>query len=241
MFPLHDDNPITITPLVTIGLIILCVLVFVYQFSIGEENYYVIRAFGLIPISLFDNAHLAPAGAVLPPDRTVVSPQMTIFTSMFLHGGWMHLIGNMLYLWIFGNNIEDAMGHVKFLAFYLACGFAAALAQVITDPNSFIPMIGASGAVSGVLGAYTLLHPNARIRVLIFLGFFTRLMHVKAIWVLGFWFLYQVLAPLLAGGSEGGGVAYAAHIGGFIAGLALIPFFKDAHIPIQNPLKHLSR
>jgi len=242
MFPIHDDNPITIAPIVTVAIIVLCMVVFLYQVSLGSDNLYFIHAFGMVPVALLDQAHLAPVGTVLSPDQYVVSPQVTIITSMFLHGGWMHLIGNMLYLWIFGNNIEDAMGHIKFVAFYLACGFLAAVCQVFADPQSYVPMIGASGAVSGVLGAYVLLHPQARINVLVFLGFYIRMVRVKAIWVLGFWFLYQIIAPFFASTFEGGGgIAYGAHIGGFIAGMLLIPFFKNANVPLHNPIKHLSR
>jgi membrane associated rhomboid family serine protease len=150
---------------------------------------------------------------------------------MFLHGGWMHLIGNMLYLWIFGNNVEDAMGHVRFPIFYLLCGIAAALAQGFYDPNSAVPMIGASGAIGGVLGGYLLLYPRARVLVLIPLGFFTQLIRIPALAVLGFWFVLQFIQSALSSG-EGGGVAYWAHIGGFVAGMVLILVFRDKGIPL---------
>jgi membrane associated rhomboid family serine protease len=144
---------------------------------------------------------------------------------MFLHGGFMHLAGNMLYLWIFGNNVEDSMGYVRFIIFYLLCGVAAVAGQTLQNPDSQIPMIGASGAISGVLGAYLLLYPHARVLVFIPLGFFSQLIRLPAGWVLGLWFAIQILSSALSN-SEGGGVAWFAHIGGFVAGLALIPLFK---------------
>jgi membrane associated rhomboid family serine protease len=153
---------------------------------------------------------------------------------MFLHGGWMHLIGNMLYLWIFGNNVEDAMGHARFVVFYVLCGIAAALAQALPSPGSTIPMIGASGAISGVLGAYLLLYPRAQVLVLLPLGLFTRLVHLPAVAVLGFWFVLQLINSALAPG-DGGGVAWGAHVGGFVAGAALIPFFKRRGVRLFAP------
>ena len=159
MFPLKDDNPTQTKPIVTIALIAICVCIFLYQFSLSYSgNTLIINSFGMKPKELFLN-----------PGLTNYS---TIFSSMFLHGGFMHLIGNMLFLWIYGNNIEDAMGHTKFLLFYFVCGLAAALSQALVTPNSAIPMIGASGAVSGVLSAYLLLYPKARVSTLIFIFFF---------------------------------------------------------------------
>jgi membrane associated rhomboid family serine protease len=146
----------------------------------------------------------------------------------------MHLIGNMLYLWIFGNNVEDAMGHVRFVLFYLLCGIVAALAQALPNPDSTIPMIGASGAISGVLGAYLLLYPRARVLVLVPLGYYTRLVHLPAMFVLGFWFVLQLINSALLT-QTGGGVAWGAHIGGFVAGMALIPLFKRRNVPLFAP------
>ncbi|VAW80973.1 FIG056164: rhomboid family serine protease, partial [hydrothermal vent metagenome] len=146
-------------------------------------------------------------------------------------GGWMHLIGNMLYLWIFGNNIEDAMGHGRYIAFYLVGGVIAVLAQALPDTNSIIPMIGASGAVSGVLGAYLLLYPRARVLVIIPLGFYLFTTRIPAGFVLGFWFLIQLYSSAVNSGQQGG-VAFGAHIGGFIAGMALISFFKHPHLKL---------
>lgn len=228
MIPLHDDNPTTITPVLTLGLIAICVLVFLWQLSLGPQQERVIYALGVIPAVLF--GHLQ-----LPEALVLVAPTTTVFTSMFLHGGWMHLIGNMLYLWIFGNNIEDAMGHVRFILFYLLCGVAAALAQALPDPQSQIPMIGASGAISGVLGAYLLLFPHARVLVAIPIGFYLHTMRIKAGWVLGFWFVLQLVNTAASAGQEGGGVAWGAHLGGFVAGMALLPLFKRRGVRYFHP------
>jgi membrane associated rhomboid family serine protease len=219
VFPLKDDNPSRTTPVFTIALIVANVLVFVYQVSLeiggpegarAAESF--IREFGLVPCRLTGACH---AAADLP------SPVLTIFTSMFMHGGWFHVGGNMLYLGIFGNNIEDTLGHVRYLLFYLASGVAAALAQVVVNPGSDVPMVGASGAVSGVLGAYLLLFPHAHVTTLIILGFFFRVVRVPALIVLGFWIVLQVLNGLGSFGARGG-VAFFAHIGGFLAGMALL-------------------
>jgi membrane associated rhomboid family serine protease len=159
---------------------------------------------------------------------------------MFLHGGWMHIIGNMLYLWIFGNNVEDAMGHRRFIVFYLLCGIAAALAQALPNPSSEVPMIGASGAISGVLGAYLLLYPHARVLVVIPIFFYPYTVRIPAGWVLGFWFLMQVASSLSAPEQQGG-VAWSAHIGGFVAGMALIPLFKYKQVRLFAPMRQSTR
>ena len=217
MIPLRDDNPTTIRPLVTVGLIVACILIFLWQSSLGVGQGAAVYALGVIPAVLFGQAQLAP-------ELGWVSPVLTPMTSMFLHGGIFHLLGNMLYLWIFGNNIEDAMGHGRFVVFYLLCGIAAVFAQALPDTSSVIPMIGASGAISGVLGAYLLLYPRARVLVLIPLGFFLHTMRLKAGLVLAIWFLIQIFSSLSAG--DGPGVAWHAHIGGFVAGIILLPIFK---------------
>ena len=219
MIPLHDDNPTTIKPYVTITLITACSLIFLWQLSLGRSGERAIYALGVIPAVLLDIK-------VLPSSLAMVPPYMTIFTSMFLHGGWLHLLGNMLYLWIFGNNVEDAMGHGRYVAFYLLCGTAAVFAQALPDPDSTTPMIGASGAISGVLGAYLLLYPHARVLVAIPFGFFIHTMRLPAGWVLGFWFVMQLLSSALASGQQGG-VAFRAHLGGFMLGVLLIPLFKQ--------------
>jgi membrane associated rhomboid family serine protease len=233
MIPLHDDNPTEITPFVTMALIAVCSLVFFYQASLpdrpGEAFVY---HYGAIPAVLFGNQ------AAIPEQAVGASATLTLLTSMFLHGGWMHLIGNMLYLWIFGNNIEDVMGHVKFIIFYVTCGILAAFSHALTDPASAVPMVGASGAISGVLGAYLLLFPRAQVLVLIPMGIFTRTMYVPAGFVLGMWFVMQLLSGGMSLGHEGGGVAFFAHIGGFVAGMGLIPFFKHAHVPFLAPARH---
>jgi membrane associated rhomboid family serine protease len=224
MIPLHDDNPTTIRPFFTVGFIALCVLVFFWQLSLGPRVEQAILAFGVTPAVLFGHA----------PSPATPWPMLTILTSMFLHGGWMHLIGNMLYLWIFGNNVEDATGHVRFALFYLACGAAAVFAQALPAPDSTIPMIGASGAISGVLGAYLLLYPHARVLVLIPLGLLSRLIRLPAMVVLGFWFLLQILSTLLADPNQPG-VAFRAHAGGFVAGMVLLPLFKRRGVRLFHP------
>lgn len=220
MFPLKDDNPSVTAPVVTIGLIVVNVLVFVYQLSLevgsGGDSAQAAQAFvlefGLIPCRL--------TGAC-QPGVDLPAPALTIFTSMFMHGGLFHIAGNMLYLWIFGNNVEDTLGHVRYLIFYLASGVAAALAQTAVGPDSAVPMVGASGAISGVLGAYLLLFPHARVTTIIIFGFFWRVVQIPAVFVLGFWIVVQVLNGLGSFGASGG-VAFFAHIGGFLAGMGLL-------------------
>ncbi len=226
MIPIHDDNPTTIRPVVTIALIVANGLVFILQIGLPplmqERVFY---ALGVVPAVLFGKASL-------PPDVALVPAELSILTSMFLHGGWMHLLGNMLYLWIFGNNVEDAMGHLRFIVFYLLCGTAAALVQAFQDPSSTIPMIGASGAIGGVLGAYLLLHPRANVLVLIPVFFFLHLMRVPAVFVLGLWFVLQFVQSAMTPPGVGGGVAYWAHIGGFVAGMILVLIFRQRGVPL---------
>ncbi len=203
----------------TVGLIATCIAAFLWQ---GAQPHFedVVWQFGLIP------AQLVGAGSFHPGAS---DPLLTVLTSMFLHGDWMHLGGNMLFLWIFGNNVEDASGHGKFLVFYVLCGVGAALAQVASAPLSDIPMIGASGAVSGVLGSYLLLFPRARVSTLVFLGIFVTIVRLRAWVILGLWFGGQALqAALTPPGSPG--VAFVAHVGGFVAGMLLIGVFKRQEI-----------
>jgi membrane associated rhomboid family serine protease len=219
MIPLHDDNPTQRRPVVTVALIALCVLVYLWQSALGpRQGAAAVYSFGLIPAVLFGDA-------ALPANLAVIPAGLTLVTSMFLHGGFMHLAGNMLYLWVFGNNIEDVCGHARFILFYLLCGLAAAFAQALPNPGSEIPMIGASGAISGVLGAYLVLFPHARVYTLVPLGlvFFAR---IKAGWLLGFWFVFQLLSGLGSNLAQGG-VAFWAHIGGFVAGVPLIWLLRD--------------
>lgn len=216
MIPLRDDNPTTLQPVVTVGTIVLCSLAFLWQQSLSERaGLEVVYTYGVVPAVLL-------GGEDLPADVARIPAVLTVLTSMFLHGGWLHLIGNMLYLWIFGNNIEDTLGHVRFVLFYLLCGAAAALTQSALSVHSQVPMIGASGAIAGVLGAYLVLFPRAHVLVLVPLGFFSQVLRLPAMLVLGFWFVLQFLEGGLVLPGEGGGVAYWAHIGGFIAGVVLI-------------------
>jgi membrane associated rhomboid family serine protease len=215
MIPLHDDNPTRTVSVVTILIIATNVLAFLYEISLPSPAH--VKAF-------FADFALVPAVLSHAPSPAAYQ---TIFTSMFLHGHWPHLLGNMLYLWIFGNNIEDAVGHFGFIVFYLLCGVGAAAAQVVVAPDSTVPMIGASGAVSGVLGAYLLLFPRARVLVLFPIWIFWRVFYVPAIVVLALWFVLQLLSGLaVLGVNITGGIAFWAHIGGFVSGLVLILLFK---------------
>ena len=219
MIPLKDDNPTDNKPIVTYWLIGICVFVFIIELSSSSYRtgafFY---SFGLIPSALLGHTQLSQ-------DLYVIPAFLTIFSSMFVHGGFMHLIGNMLYMWIFADNIEDNLGPKRFITFYLLCGICAAMTQVIMDTHSQIPMVGASGAIGGVLGAYLINHPHAKVLVLIPLGFFSQILRIKAIYVLGFWFILQFINSALTN-PQGGGVAYAAHIGGFLSGVILILFFN---------------
>jgi len=215
LLPIRDENPIRIVPVVTIAVIAACVLVFLWQLAGTAESQQIkVYRYGLIPASLMGAATLSPSIAAVPP-------WATLLTSMFLHGGFMHLLGNMLFLWIFGNNIEDRLGHGRFIVFYVASGLAAAATQVAMDPASTIPMIGASGAISGVMGAYMVLYPRVPVTTLVFLGFFVTTLRIRAVWYLGIWAAMQFLSTLTMQPGEGG-VAFAAHVGGFVAGLVLI-------------------
>src|ERR1051325_2684655 len=244
VFPLYDDNSDrTITPLVNYAIIAVNILVFVFLQQLGSNDQFT-YSFSTVPLE-FLSGH-----DVVTPSRTVqyagqvltipglgptpISVYLTLFTSMFMHGGIAHIAGNMLFLWIFGDNIEDRVGHVKYVIFYLLCGVIASLAHVFatgvfaTDERSLlVPSLGASGAISGVLGAYILLYPKRRVTVILF-RFLTQ---VPAYVAIGIWFAFQLISGLgmLGGGSQEGGVAYAAHVGGFLAGLILIKFFDTGN------------
>jgi membrane associated rhomboid family serine protease len=232
MFPYRDDNPTLGTPVVTATLIGLNVAAWVLVQGMGAEPYLSksVCELGLIPGEFLGRI---PPGVAVPVSETMacmVDPDhewFTPLTSMFLHGGWFHLIGNMWFLWLFGNNVEDSMGHMRYFTFYLLSGVAAAMAQTIVNPTSPLPMVGASGAISGVMGAYVVLYPTVRVHMLIVLGFFITRIVVPAYLMLGYWFLLQVLGGLPSLGDETGGVAFWAHAGGFIAGAILILVFKD--------------
>jgi len=219
MLPLRDVNPTRNFPIMTIILIAINVLVFIYELILGPQVEGFVQSWAIIPYEITHGVDLPPA--------SIQPIYLTLLTAMFLHGGIVHIAGNMLFLWIFGNNIEDAMGSLRFLVFYLLCGLAAAFAQIAVGPNSEIPNIGASGAIAGVLGAYLLLFPHAEVQTLVFLGFFVRLVRLPALLFLGLWFVLQLFSGVAGLGMEAtGGVAWFAHIGGFIAGLVLINLFR---------------
>lgn len=210
MIPLKDENPTQTFPFITISLIALNILVYIYEWTLDPEALRLaIRNFGIVPYHLTHIAYDLEASSI---------PRLlTLITSTFLHGGIIHLGFNMLFFWIFGNNIEDVLGHFKFILFYFASGSIAGLSQSFIIPYSTIPIIGASGAVAGILGAYLLLYPRARILTLFWFFFFIRIVRVPTIIFLGFWFFIQVLSA-----GTGGNVAWYSHIGGFIAGLVMI-------------------
>ncbi|MEW6684688.1 MAG: rhomboid family intramembrane serine protease [Candidatus Edwardsbacteria bacterium] len=214
MLPLKDDIPSKTFPIATISIMVVNVLVFLYELSLGPQVETLFKTAGIIPEKII---RLGLPRGFFP-----------ILTAMFLHGGFMHLFGNMLYLWIFGDNVEDVMGHFRFLIFYLLCGFIASFTHIISAINSAIPSIGASGAIAGVLGAYFLLYPKARILTLIPLGFFLRIVRLPAIIVLGMWIVIQLFYGFLTlpGAAKTGGIAWFAHIGGFFAGLLLVKIFQ---------------
>jgi len=233
VLPYRDDNPRIGRPIATIGIIAVNALVWVLVEGMGAESIMPksMCALGLIPSALL--GHLPPGtpvslGAGVSCTMGTVRPWVTPLTSMFLHGGWFHLIGNMWFLWLFGDNIEDAMGHYRYVAFYLLAGFAAAAAQVLADPTSALPMVGASGAISGIMGAYVVLFPTVRVHLWVFLGIFITRAVVPAYVMLGYWFLLQVLGSTVGAlQAQGGGVAFAAHVGGFLIGALLISVFKN--------------
>jgi membrane associated rhomboid family serine protease len=213
MIPISDDNPPRHRPLVSWSLVAACVAVFLWQIGLSErEHDETVLAMAFTPERLFSG-------------DLSLSVLSTLITSMFLHAGLMHLGSNMLYLWVFGNNVEDAMGHTRFLIFYLASGVAAALGQGFFDQASEIPMVGASGAISGVLGAYVLIFPGARVTVIVPLGILLYPLKISALFVVGFWFVVQLVQASLTDPGEPG-VAWWAHIGGFAAGILLTPFFS---------------
>lgn len=219
MIPLRDENPTRSVAVVTILLIGLNVLAFGYELTLSSQ-----RSLE----SLFADFALIPAAVTHAPG---VAAYRSVFTSMFLHGGWLHLIFNMLFLWIFGNNVEDSMGHFRYVGFYLLCGVAAAATQVAAQPDSRVPMIGASGAISGVLGAYLLLFPRARVLTLVPIWIFLRFVYLPAWVFLIVWFALQLLSGAATVGQQtGGGVAFWAHIGGFVAGMILVPVFKKRRV-----------
>lgn len=228
MFPLRDNVPTSITPYITYGLIGANIGIFLYQLTLNQQQ---LQEFfysaAVVPCQLSGNI----VGRCPIPTPQQLPEWMTLISSQFLHGGFLHIAGNMLFLWIFGNNVEDRLGHIKFLIFYLTCGVLAALSQWFFSPNSTIPSLGASGAIAGVMGAYILRYPQARVLTLVFLGFFVTTLQIPAVFFLGLWFVQQALYGIASLqvpsniGMESGGVAYWAHAGGFVFGAILAPMF----------------
>jgi membrane associated rhomboid family serine protease len=243
MFPYRDENETQRTPLITLGLIALNVLVWLLVQGAGSvlPLAKAVCDLGLIPGEL---TGALPPGTRFPMGEGLVcltdpGRQLShLITSMFLHGSWMHLIGNMWFLWLFGNNVEDSMGRFRFLVFYLICGLAAALAQVASNPASPIPMVGASGAISGVMGGYLVLFPRVRVFCLVFLGFFVTSVALPAWLMLIYWFALQFVSGLAVFGGEGGGVAFWAHVGGFVAGLVLVKLFAREQYLAAHRAQH---
>ena len=229
--PLYDDNPSRSVPLVTGALITACVVVFLWQLGLSpRQAHEAVLRYGMIPAVLFGYAEL-------PRQLHPLSPWMTLISSMFLHGGWLHLGGNMVYLWIFGKGVESALGPARFLLLYLVSGAAAGLAQGVIDPASELPLIGASGAIAGTLGAYLLLHPRGNVVVFVWLFVFVRFITVPALILLGLWFLLQVMNALSPGDA---GIAFWAHVGGFIVGMLLVPFLRRPGTPMLQQARSAS-
>jgi membrane associated rhomboid family serine protease len=237
MFPYRDDNPTLATPVVTLLIIAANVAVWILIQGMGSDPALArsVCELGLIPGEFLGRVVPGTQVPLSPGEVCVLGVERHWFTplsSMFLHGGWLHLIGNMWFLWVFGNNVEDSMGHARYLAFYLLCGLAAAATQTFMSPNSVVPMVGASGAISGVMGAYVILYPRVRIHMLVFLFIFVTRIVVPAYLMLGYWFLLQLLSGSAAQGE--GGVAFWAHVGGFVAGALFISIFKDDRLVSEH-------
>jgi membrane associated rhomboid family serine protease len=240
VFPIRDDNPHFLTPIATYAITAANVAAWLWLQGLGSEPTLSrsVCTLGLIPGELL---HAVPPGTAFPLGTgescviTADASWFTVLTSMFLHGSWMHILGNLWFLWIFGNNVEDSMGHARFLAFYLLCGIAAAAAQIASDPSSGLPMVGASGAIGGVMGAYVLLYPRVHVHLLVVLGFYVTTVAVPAFLMLGYWFVVQLVGGFANFGADGGGVAFWAHVGGFAAGIALVGAFKDPDLLARHP------
>ncbi len=219
IFPYRDDNPTLTFPWVTVGLIVMNVLIYLIMSAGGSRFFrYTVINYGLIPVELVHFQNYFPS--------TAVPPALNLVTALFVHGGFMHLAGNMWFLWIFGDNVEDRLGHFRYLVFYILAGIAASLLHVAFFPDSTAPVIGASGAISGILGAYAILFPHARIRTIVFIFFFFDFIMVRSIIFIGIWILFQAVSGLFALGTGGnGGVAWFAHLGGFIFGIYMLWFF----------------
>ncbi len=233
MFPIRDSIPSRRPPVVNTGIIVACSLAFLFELSLGPHLDAWIKATAFIPARLFDSV---PVWAMPRPDYGLLGNLISILVSMFLHGGWMHIIGNMWFLYVFGDNVEDALGHGPYLLFYLGGGYAAALAHALANPHSVVPTVGASGAIAAVLGAYMVWFPGSRVHTLIFLGFFVTTAELPAILFLGFWFLLQLFQGTLSLGAESlGGVAWFAHVGGFVYGFLLARWLRARGIVHPSP------
>ncbi len=240
MFPIRDDNPHYLTPYATYTIVALNVFAWIFVQGLGSEPSISLSVcqLGLLPGELLQTV---PAGVSIQVGPNMLcqitdsSSWLSVISHMFLHGGWMHIIGNMWFLWIFGNNVEDSMGHMRFIAFYLLCGLAAAGLQILSNPASIIPMVGASGAIGGVMGAYVLLYPRVTVQMLVVLGFYVTTIAVPAFWMLGYWLLLQIIGGISSFGRTEGGVAFWAHIGGFIAGALLILIFQNPKLVRRHP------
>lgn len=235
MIPLRDELPTIRPPIATVALIALNVAAWLLLQGFGSERALLgsICTLGLIPAELLGSVPPGVWVELGPGARCQLGDGAwyTLLSSMFLHGGWFHIIGNMWFLWVFGDNVEDAMGPGRYVVFYLTCGLAAAAAQIMSAPGSVVPMVGASGAIGGVMGAYARLYPRSRIHTLIVLGFFITTVAVPAVLMLGYWFVLQLLGGLPTLGGAEGGVAFWAHVGGFVAGLALAkPMAKPEYL-----------
>jgi membrane associated rhomboid family serine protease len=237
MFPIRDENPQLRVPFVTFVIIALNAAAWIFFQGLGSEpslTWSVCRL-GLIPGDLFNTVDVSQLSQRLPCPIDGQGTWLTILSSMFMHGSWVHIVGNMWFLWIFGGNVEDSMGHVRFAIFYVLCGIAAAAAQIVANTASPVPMVGASGAIGGVMGAYIMLYPRVHVHMLFILGFYITTFAIPAVFMLGYWIVVQVLGGMMSVGVSGGGVAFWAHVGGFAAGGVLILFFKDNRLLDRHP------
>jgi membrane associated rhomboid family serine protease len=233
MFPVRDDNPALHPAYAMYAIVALNALAWVFLQGMGSEPALVrsVCELGAVPGELLGTVRAGTEVPVGPDSVCVVEGTarwVTAVTHMFLHGSWLHILGNMWFLWLFGDNVEDSMGHFRFAVFYLLCGLAAFAAQMAAAPNSAIPMVGASGAIGGVMGAYAIMYPRARVHMVLFLGFYVSRAVVPAALMLGYWFVLQILGGSVGNVEEGGGVAFWAHVGGFAAGLVLSYLFRDS-------------
>lgn len=241
MFPIRDDNPQIGKPVVTYAIIALNTLAwFLLQGKgFGEQLNTSVCEYGLIPADLF-TAHIVENNDRVC-EANIGSGWGGVFSSMFMHGGWMHILGNMWFLWVFGDNVEDSMGSIRFAIFYLLCGLCAAAAQIAAEPSSTTPMVGASGAIGGVMGAYIMLFPRVKVHMLVVLIIIITTFRVPAIAMLGYWIIVQLIGGFSSMGSTGGGVAFWAHIGGFAGGAALVWVFKDEELLLNHPYRGWSK